>query len=80
LTPENQRDYSACMKEELDALDERIRQLIQLCQGLRKENIKLRQQVATAESANRVLVEKIAAARGRMEGLLDRIPEGTDGR
>jgi cell division protein ZapB len=64
------------MDEELEALDERIRQLIQLCQALRKENIKLRQQVATAENANRVLVEKISMARGRMEGLLDKTPEG----
>jgi cell division protein ZapB len=64
------------MDDELDALDDRIRQLIQLCQALRKENVRLRQQVATAENANRVLVEKIGMARGRMEGLLDKIPEG----
>jgi cell division protein ZapB len=62
------------MDQELDALEDRIRQLMQLCQTLRAENLTLRQQVAEANNENNMLTQKIAEARGRMESLLARIP------
>jgi uncharacterized protein (TIGR02449 family) len=63
------------MDAEISALEERIRQAVDLCQRLRGENSDLRQRVAQLQSENRQLAEKITAARERLEGLLEQIPE-----
>jgi cell division protein ZapB len=68
-------NYSASMDAEILALEERIRQAVDLCQRLRGENSDLRQRVAQLQSENRQLAEKITAARERLEGLLEQIPE-----
>ncbi len=70
--------YSARMEIELNALESKIRQLAQLCQNLRTENQKLRQQVAALGGDNKVLSERMIYARTRMESLLEKIPEGDD--
>jgi len=66
------------MEIELNALESKIRQLAQLCQNLRTENQKLRQQVAALGGDNKVLSERMIYARTRMESLLEKIPEGDD--
>ena len=63
------------MDAELQALEDRIRQAVELCQRLRIENTDLRQRVAQLQSENRQLAEKITGARERLEGLLEQIPE-----
>jgi cell division protein ZapB len=63
------------MEMELSALEDKIRQAMELCRRLRDENRQLRQQLANAESDRRSLSEKIDGARDRLEGLLQRIPE-----
>jgi cell division protein ZapB len=63
------------METELSALEEKIRQAVELCRRLRDENRLLRQQLADTESDRRLLSEKIDGARDRLEGLLQRIPE-----
>ncbi|MBU1690399.1 MAG: hypothetical protein KJ958_05970 [Gammaproteobacteria bacterium] len=63
------------MEAELKALEDKITQLVQLCARLRTENIHLRQQLATAQNEGKHLTEKINGARGRLESLLDQIPE-----
>ena len=68
-------NYSASMDAELVALEERIRQAVDLCQRLRGENSDLRQRVAQLQSENRQLADKITSARQRLEGLLEQIPE-----
>jgi cell division protein ZapB len=68
-------NYSASMDAEIVALEERIRQAVDLCQRLRGENSDLRQRVAQLQSENRQLAEKITSARERLEGLLEQIPE-----
>ena len=68
-------NYSALMDAEIVALEERIRQAVDLCQRLRGENSDLRQRVAQLQSENRQLAEKITSARERLEGLLEQIPE-----
>ena len=68
-------NYSASMDAEMEALEERIRQAVDLCQRLRGENSDLRQRVAKLQSENRQLADKITAARERLEGLLEQIPE-----
>ena len=68
-------NYSASMDAEMAALEERIRQAVDLCQRLRGENSDLRQRVAQLQSENRQLADKITSARQRLEGLLEQIPE-----
>jgi cell division protein ZapB len=63
------------MDTELSALEERIRQTIDLCQRLRIENTELRQQLASVQNENKRLTDKIGNARDRLEGLLRQIPE-----
>jgi cell division protein ZapB len=63
------------VEAELDILDEKISQLVKLCHRLRTNNQELRQELAAAQSANKQLSEKIAAARTRLETLLTRLPE-----
>jgi cell division protein ZapB len=62
------------MEADLEALDERIRQLIRLMERLRTENVQLRQQLAGAQSDNRHLHDKLELARQRLEALLARLP------
>jgi cell division protein ZapB len=63
------------MEAELNTLDEKISQLVHLCHRLRRDNSELRQQLAAAQNQNKQLMEKIEAARQRLESLLSRIPE-----
>lgn len=63
------------MEAEIDSLDEKVQQLALLCQRLRKDNSQLRQQLATARDENQRLSDKISAATGRLETLLEKIPE-----
>jgi cell division protein ZapB len=63
------------MEAELDTLDEKINQLVQLCHRLRTDNHELRQQLAAAQSESKQLTDKIETARVRLENLLTRLPE-----
>ena len=63
------------MEAELNSLDDKISQLVQLCHRLRTDNSELRQQLAAAQNQSKQLTEKIEAARQRLENLLNRIPE-----
>lgn len=70
--------YSVLMEAELNALDEKIAQLAKLCQKLRGDNTQLRQQLASAQTENRRLAEKVATARTRIETLLNQIPDAAE--
>jgi cell division protein ZapB len=63
------------MDPELDALEDKLAQLVQRLEALREENRELRQQVATRTDENSRLGEKLAAAKTRIEALLKQIPE-----
>ena len=63
------------MDADLDALEERLAQLVQRLTALRGENGELRQQLATRADENARLGEKLAAAKTRIEALLRQIPE-----
>lgn len=63
------------MKAELDALESRLAQLVQLSQRLRIENHQLRQELATALSKGRQMNDKMDTARLRLERLLEQLPE-----
>ena len=63
------------METELSALEERLAQVVARLKALREENRDLRQQLATRTDENARNVEKLAAARSRIEALLKQIPE-----
>jgi len=63
------------MQSELDALDQKLAQLVQLTQRLRAENLQLRQDVATALSGQRKSQDKIEQASQRLEKLLAQLPD-----
>jgi cell division protein ZapB len=63
------------MNDPLDALDQKIDQVLALCQTLRGENLALRTRVAGLEGENRQLQDKINTARARLEGLVARLPQ-----
>ena len=50
------------MDAEIDSLDEKVQQLAQLCQKLRKDNSHLRQQLANSRDENQRLSKKITTA------------------
>jgi len=63
------------MESELNALESKIQQMVQLCQNLRTENQKLRQQIAAATGEQKLLAARMTQARTRIEALLEKIPE-----
>jgi uncharacterized protein (TIGR02449 family) len=63
------------MKMELDALEGKLAQLVQLSQRLRAENHQLRQELASALSKSRQLNDKMDSARQRLEHLMAQISE-----
>jgi len=75
LTNQDFCHYSVPMEAELDTLDEKITQLVQLCHRLRKDNHELRQQLVAAQNESKQLTDKIESARARLESLLIRLPE-----
>ena len=66
------------MEAELTSLDDKISQLVQLAQKLRKDNSQLRQNLASAQSENKRLAEKVNTAAVRLETLLAQIPDGAE--
>jgi cell division protein ZapB len=66
------------MDAELNALEDRLRQLIRLTERLRDENGQLRQQIASANNDNKLLRDRVTAARARLEGLLGRLPQDAE--
>lgn len=63
------------MLEELDTLEAKLARLLERYQSMRAENSRLRQQVVAAEHANKLLTERLAEVRGRMESLFDKLPD-----
>ncbi|MDP2833626.1 MAG: hypothetical protein Q8Q28_10145 [Pseudomonadota bacterium] len=63
------------MHAQLDALEGKLTQILERHQGMRGENIRLRQQLVTLENTNKQLSERLSEARSRMESLLTKIPD-----
>ena len=63
------------MENELDALEGKLAQLIQVSGKLRAENIQLRQELAHALSSSRQYGDKMESAKARLEKLLIVLPE-----
>ncbi|MBS1190839.1 MAG: hypothetical protein H6R10_2631 [Rhodocyclaceae bacterium] len=63
------------MNTELEALETKVEEIIALVHKLRAENDALRNLVADAEAERLQLRQNMTAARERLEGLLEKIPE-----
>ncbi|MDP1925555.1 MAG: hypothetical protein Q8K57_12340 [Thiobacillus sp.] len=63
------------MHAELDTLEAKIRQVAELCQSLRQDNIALRQQLLTSQQDNKQLNTRLDAAKTRLHALLETLPE-----
>lgn len=63
------------MKNDLDNLEQKLAQLLQVTRQLRGENRQLQQALASALDDKRLSQEKIEKASARLEELLARIPE-----
>ena len=63
---------------ELETLEQKLTQLVNLYQQARGENRDLRQRTAQLETENRALAGKVAAARTQLETLIERIPAGEE--
>jgi cell division protein ZapB len=63
------------MISEFHQLSEKITQLTELTERLRRENGALRGQVADAETERQAMRQRMAEAGARIEVLLEKIPE-----
>lgn len=63
------------MQAELDTLEAKIRQVADLCQSLRRENVSLRQQLLASQQENKQMNTRLEAAKSRLQALLDQLPE-----
>ena len=63
------------MQVELDTLENKLAQLVQLTQRLRAENMRLRQELAQALSQGRLYHDQIENASSRLQQLLAQLPE-----
>lgn len=63
------------MDMELEALEAKIEAVLALVSQLQAENEVLRNQMAAAEAERLQLRQTMTAARERLEGLMDKLPE-----
>ena len=75
LTYQHFSIYSQRMENELNTLEGKLEQLIQVSGKLRAENHQLRQELAHALSNNRQYSDKMEIAKARLEKLLISLPE-----
>jgi cell division protein ZapB len=64
-----------CMSANLDTLERKVDQLLDLCRKLRAENATLRGRVVGLEGEKLILTEKMDTARSRLESIMERLPE-----
>jgi cell division protein ZapB len=63
------------MEADLKVLEEKISQLIEMCEAMRQSNASLKQALEVSAQHERELKEKIEKATLRLESLLDKLPE-----
>jgi cell division protein ZapB len=63
------------MDHPFSSLEQKVDQVIALCDALRAENHRLRDRVGLLESEKQALAERMTTARTRLEGLMDKLPE-----
>lgn len=79
LTEIRLHHYSGGMLSEFDSLSEKINQLAELAQSLRRENAELRLTVAAASAENAELSRRMQEAYQRISALMEKMPMPEDG-
>lgn len=74
MTIINFLNYSDRMDADLKVLEQKVTQLILLCDSLRAENAQLRQNLSAVESDSATLKSNMAQASQRIESLLSSLP------
>lgn len=62
------------MNDPLGGLERKVELIIAQCAELRAENHRLRDRVGSLEEEKQQLAARMAVARERLEGLMDRLP------
>ena len=62
------------MNDDLGRLENKVEQVVALCDALRAENRRLHDRVAALETHKTSLEERMTVARNRLEGLMDHLP------
>jgi cell division protein ZapB len=75
LTNKGFYNYIVAMEKDLDALSDKVAEMVKIVAKLREENQQLRQQLAAKSDENTRLSEKISVATTRLEAVLAKIPE-----
>lgn len=65
------------MNADLITLEQKLGQLVSLCQLLRAENLELRQELGTAQDDNRQLKDNMALASTKLQSIMEKLPEGS---
>ncbi len=78
MTEIHPRYYSGGMISDFTLLSEKISQLAEMVQSLRKENSVLRHDLSALAAENAELLHRIEEAHQRVTALLDRIPVRDD--
>lgn len=68
-------NYSDVMDADLKALEDKLTQLIALCQMLRSENLELRQNLVKAQDDTKQLKDSMTQASVRLEALIEQLPQ-----
>ncbi len=63
------------MEKEFDAFEQKLGQLLELCDRLRSDNQRLRQELASSLDEARRCRERIDGARTRLERLIEQTPD-----
>lgn len=63
---------------ELEKLEQKLAQLVALAQQVREENRDLRMHMTRLENENKLLQDKVNAARGKLESLIERLPDAEE--
>lgn len=75
MTTQGFSNYSDIMETDLNVLEAKLTQLIELCQSLRAENLQLRQELAQARDDTKQLKGQMTEASARLEALIERLPQ-----
>ncbi len=78
MTEFHSGDYSAAMISEFEKLLEKIGQLSELAQALRRENASLRTEMAALADENSRMASRMKEAHERVSALLQSIPTATE--
>lgn len=71
-------DYSCGMISDFSSLLDKVSQLAELMQALRRENAELRNELATLTDENARLASRMKEAHARVSALIDTMPASSD--